>query len=163
MTEQQFEQRYMPSSTSAQAAAPICATPPENGAVLEGGSPNASGELNALTIENGSSGNAIVKVRDASTNAVVVSFFVDENNTASYSNIPDGSYIIQYAFGDQLNDTCTSFAHMKGAARDPDVETFATQYEGTSYSHQELSLKLYGVLNGNMAPQSIDEATFNAK
>jgi hypothetical protein len=88
---------------------------------------------------------------------------VAENNTASYSYIPDGSYIIQYAFGDQLDEACTSFVHMKGAARDPDIETFSTQYEGNTYIHQVLSLKLYGVPNGNFRPESIDEATFNAK
>ena len=138
-----------------------CATPPQNGDVLQGGT--MSGEdQNRLVIANGRGRNAIVKVRDATTNRVVVSFFVAPNSTVTYAKIPDGRYNIQYAFGGRLNQSCTTFLSIRESAEDPHPETFATQANDTGFHYQELSFRLYPVPNGNFQPQPIDAATFNA-
>jgi hypothetical protein len=138
-----------------------CATPPQNGDVLQGGT-TGDEEQNRLVIANGHARNAIVKVRDATTNKVIVSFFVAPNSTATYAKIPDGRYNIQYAFGGRLNRSCTTFLSIRESAADPHPETFATQANDTGSHFQELSFKLYPVPNGNFQPEPIDAATFNA-
>jgi hypothetical protein len=75
---------------------PTCASPPDNGETLiRRGSSVGNGH--SIEIKNGSSGNAIVKVRNAYTGSLLVSFFVAKASTASIANVPDGSYRIQYA------------------------------------------------------------------
>jgi hypothetical protein len=149
------------SSVDATSNVPTCAVPPSNGDVLESGGSRL--EANKLTVQNGSSGNAIIKIRDSNSGALVASFFVVSNSTASYPFIPDGSFTIQYAFGDALDATCSTFAIIKGAAQFPDTEIFATEYSNTEVVHHELTYTLYGVSGGNVVPNAVDAAAFNAK
>ena len=80
------------------ATAAACLVSPSNGQVLEDrvdwlGSPNA------VEVQNGARGNAIVKIREASTGKLLVTVFVLRNQTARYDGIPDGAYQLQYAIG----------------------------------------------------------------
>jgi hypothetical protein len=149
------------SQQSTAPAAPTCATLPSNGQVLTDNT-SWSEKANSLEIQNGSGGNAIIKIRDAGTGRMLISFFVEDNATARYELIPDGSYRIQYAFGNELDQSCTKFAQYRGAGEFPDTETFTTDYQPDEIIHHVLSYTLYPVVSGNVHPNSIDAATFDA-
>jgi curved DNA-binding protein CbpA len=109
---------------------PICARPPVNGDVLSGNLPT-NGNGHTLEIRNGSGGNAIVRARNAMTGHVVVSFFVANNSTATFENLPDASYRIQYAFGTELRADCKTFVGGFSAGQFPGIESLSIKYTDT--------------------------------
>jgi hypothetical protein len=144
---------------------PTCATPPENGEVLVDRRPASEGHR--LEIENGTAGDAIVKVRDGVTGKLLASFFVNRGATAQLENVPDGTYQIQYALGDKLAKNCHSFVNdgTASANKFPDLDQLQTRYEetpdGTRIIHQVLSYTLYSVPGGNVRPSDIDMTDFD--
>jgi hypothetical protein len=117
---------------------PTCAFPPSNGEVLiRNGVWSKKGH--SIEITNGSSCNAIIKMGDAYTGALLVSFFASKASTASVINVPDRSYRIQYAFGGDLQSDCRSFVRVTSAAEFPNVETLQTRIASTEITRSRLS------------------------
>jgi hypothetical protein len=56
-----------------------------------------------LEIDNGTSGNAIINVRDAATGRLALEIYVESGKTASFNQLPDGAYRIQWAIGGDLD------------------------------------------------------------
>jgi len=114
-----------------------------------------------LTIKNGSSSNAIVKLRNG-LGALVASFYVEKGMEASFAGFGDGGYRVQFAYGDAMNDDCASFL-------DPSASEFNGLYDFTTKKTpaqiitQELSFTLYSVPDGNVRPTGISAEEFNAK
>ena len=138
---------------------PTCATMPSNGELLADNRV-AEGEGHVLHIDNGTAGDAIIKLRDSRSNQTVVSFFVGRGQGANLANIPDGSYTIQYAVGDALAEDCQSFPKGRASADQfPGPNAFTTRYEedalGTSVISQRLTYTLYAVPGGNTRPKNI--------
>lgn len=143
---------------------PTCSKPPANGELLT--DKRASTEKgHVLQIENGTEGPAIVKLRDATTEKTIASFFVEPSRTASLTQIPDGTYRVQYAFGDKLGVDCRTFVQLASAGEFPGTETLTTRYEeefgGTRISRSRLSYTLYAVPGGNVRPEDIAPSDFN--
>lgn len=138
---------------------PACASVPYSGQLL---GPNrlSSTDGHSLEIRNGSSGNAIIKVRAELSGAVVAAFFVRSNQTGQITGIPDGRYTVQYAFGDALDVSCRRFLELNGAGQFPGAETLQTQQTTTQIITQVLSYTLYAVPAGNVTPQSISAQDF---
>lgn len=143
---------------------PTCASPPSNGQVLVDHRERGGGHK--LQIENGTSGDAIIKMREVS-GRTVASFFVARGQTAALNRIPDGSYTVQYASGDKLAKNCRKFIDdgTASAKAFPGAETFETRYEetydGTRVIHSELTYTLYPVPGGTVRPSSINMDDFN--
>jgi hypothetical protein len=144
------------------APVPVCSARPTNGQIIDGYR-GASGPGHVLTIENGSAGNAIVKVRNAITGRVVVSFFVDADARASFNYLNDGSYRIQYALGGDLAANCKAFVRPLAVEEFPGDQVFATTRTETQIIRHELTFTLYAVPSGTVVPRSIDLQTFNAE
>jgi DnaJ domain len=150
-----------PVSANAVSSIPTCAFPPRNGEILlRHGIWGKEGH--AIEIINGSNGNAIIKVKNAFTGSLVVSFFVAKGATASLMNIPDGGYRVQYAFGEDLQGDCHSFVRTLAASQFPGIETLETRYTSTEVIYSQLSYTLFSVRDGNVRPQALDVAAFNA-
>jgi hypothetical protein len=139
----------------------LCATPVAGGTVFGGYAATFRQQAHKLTIENGSGGNAIVKVRDAASGRLVISFFVEKNGIASFGNLPDGIYRMQYAFGNKIAADCRSFAVASGAGQFPDAETFKTTTTSTQITHSHLTYTLYAVASGNVRAEVISLADFD--
>jgi hypothetical protein len=103
-----------------------------------------------------------MKIRNASSGSLVLSFFIAKDNAASVVGLPDGNYRMQYAFGGDLGSDCRSFARTTSAAQFPGIETFDTQFTSTEIVRSHLSLTLYSVPSGNVRPESLDLAAFDA-
>jgi hypothetical protein len=143
-------------------ATPACTSPPLNGAILHssGTLPNARGHV--LEIRNGSGGGAIVKLKNAQTGRTAFSFFVADSATASLAGIPDGSYRIQFAFGNELDKSCANFVAVRAASQFPGVENLAAESSGDQTTTAHLIYTLYGLASGNVTPDPIDTAIFDA-
>jgi len=152
------------SQPSAQKAAtspntPTCNYVPANGQIL-GQSRLMAVDGHTLEIRNGSSGNAIIRIRMETDGSVMASFFVRSDQTAKVSGIPDGSYKIQYAFGEALDVGCRNFVQLNSAGQFPGYNTFRTERTTTQIITQILSYTLYAVPSGNVRPQSISAQDF---
>jgi hypothetical protein len=139
-----------------------CAIHPRNGDALEGYGNSLSSEGHALEIRNGSGGPAIVKVRNAFTNRTIASFYVSNNAMAEFRGIPDGSYRIQYAVGDALRSDCRTFFNTTAVGQFPNIENLQTETTSTQIITQHLTYTLYAVASGNVRPQSLSVAAFDA-
>lgn len=140
---------------------PTCPFPPANGQIFVGSFPPAK-KGHTIEIENRSSANAIIKIRNANTTRLFASFYVAKGQSASITNLPDGDYRIQYAFGADLGVDCRNFIRVTSAAQFPDIESLRTEYTSTQIIRSRLSYTLYSVPSGNVKPQGIDAASFNA-
>jgi hypothetical protein len=142
-------------------AVPSCAVQPLNGKVLTKNiRPTENGH--SIEVRNGSNGNAIIKIRDAASGTLRLSFFVAKGSAASFSDLPDGAYKIQYAFGDNLGRDCRTFSQITSAAQFPAVESLTTEITSSQIITRSLTYTLYTVPGGNVRPQSIDAQSFNA-
>lgn len=147
------------------APVPTCASVPSNGDVLAG-SKRLLRKGHLLTIQNGSGGDAIVKVRKAATGKVFATYFIANNDQADLAGLPDGDYRIQYAFGEQLGADCKSFVGVKGAGEFPDIERMVTSEQpdlmGTMIRRAHVTYTLYSTPSGTVRPTNIDAEQFNA-
>ena len=151
----------VPSSLPAEPtpSVPLCVDPPRNGDELQRNGFKEDGHR--ITVENGGSGNALVKVRnDAGTR--VATIYVGRAQQGSISSLPDGNYRISFAVGDQLDASCAAFAGDFRAQQFPGVETFETRVEGDQIISSDLRLTLHSVTGGNVRPQGLSDAAFDA-
>jgi hypothetical protein len=153
---------YSSSSTTPASAAlaDLCVLRPTNGKVLTGRLPYTE-YGHKLTIQNGASGDAIIKVRNAATGRTVVSFFAAQNRTAVLDGIPDGSYRVQFAYGDAMTADCKGFREPV-ASEFPGVQRFEAEMTRTQVITQELSYTLYAVRGGNVRTNSIPATSFSS-
>lgn len=162
----QATEQTSPAAPASPTALPeaTCDSLPSNGEVLvDHRASDSAGHK--LEIDNGTSGDAIIKVRSLD-GASLASFFVARGQAATLTKIPDGSYTIQYATGDKLAKGCRRFVHDGSASADqfPGPDTFETRYEdefdGRSAIHQKLTYTLYPVPGGTVRPSSINMNEF---
>ncbi|MDP9573758.1 UNVERIFIED_ORG: hypothetical protein J2W66_004260 [Agrobacterium larrymoorei] len=153
--------QYRPSTQTgiSKPRVPTCTSAPYSGQLL-GPNQLSATEGHSLEIRNGSSGDAIIKVRAEPYGTVVAAFFVRSNQTGQITGIPDGRYTVQYAYGDALDISCQRFVQVAGAGQFPGVETLQTEQTTTQIITQVLSYTLYAVPNGNVRPQNISAQDF---
>jgi hypothetical protein len=162
------EQASAPVAEKEQTSPPesTCDTVPSNGEVLVDHR-GAISSGHQVEIDNGTSGDAIIKVRNLANDQALASFFVSRGQSATLKGIPDGEYKVQYAVGDKLAANCRTFVSdgSASASEFPDSETLQTRYEeeldGTRIIHSRLGYTLYSVPDGNVHPSDISLAAFN--
>lgn len=111
---------------------------------------------------NGTKGDAIVKLKDAHTNHTIVSAFVTENASVELTEIPDGEYRVQFAFGNVLDESCQNFLGLDRGKEFPQHEVLHARITGNKVITSSLEYTLYAVPSGNVQPFSISAAEFNA-
>ena len=136
-----------------------------NGQILLGRK-NLSPDGHRLEISNGSDGDAIVKLRNASTGKIVTSFFVQRNEMASIDGVRNGTYRIQYALGHSIDKSCIKFIAPVSVGEFPQIESLQSEivddYRGRGIMFRRLSYTLYKVAGGNVQPETISPDAFNA-
>lgn len=144
---------------------PTCATPPATGAQLAGDM-KLEKEGHSIQIENGGGGDSLVKIRHADTGRLAASFFIPKLETMLIDGVPDGEYVIQYAFGPALAADCKSFTRIIRANALPGTDSMKTETidddEHTEVKRTSVSYTLYVNETGNVKPVRIDPAAFNA-
>jgi hypothetical protein len=110
-----------------------------------------------LTVENHAGKNAIVKLRNAAFGRTAVSMFIATNSTAVYDRVPDGTYFIEYAFGDGLDLACMTFANLTRAGQFRHPYSFNTAYDTHGPHPTPLSLRISVPANDDADTSAIDE------
>ena len=140
---------------------------PTNNEILSDAYPDsdARGEF---TVINGASHHAIAKVIDIQTDTKILSFVIGAHQTAKIYAVPDGSYRVIFALGDQLYAGTERFEKPRGFSKFDRPFTFTTAttardsedatYYRTHYTTLEVTLT--PVVGGNITTSSISQKEF---
>lgn len=143
-----------------------CADPPPSGEKLAGDMELAP-EGNSIQIANAGGGDALVNIRHADSRRLAARFYLRSMEQMTIEGVPDGSYIIQYAFGPALAPDCKTFTRIIRARELPEPHTFKTETidddQHTEVRHSSVSYELSVTEEANMKPLKIDAAAFNAE
>lgn len=124
-------------------------------------------EGHSISLQNAGGGDALVKIRHAGTSKLAASYFLRSMEELEIDGVPDGTYVIQYAFGPSLAADCKSFTRIIKANQMPDVDEMKTQIidddEHTEVKRQSVAYTLSVSETANVKPVSIDAASFNAE
>lgn len=143
-----------------------CTAPPAPGQKLAGDMKLAD-EGHSITLANSGGGDALVKIRHAATGKLAASFFIRAQEELAIEGVPDGTYLIQYAFGPALAADCKSFTRIIKANQMPDADVMKTvvidDEDHTEIKRSSVSYALSVSETANVKPVSIDAAAFNAE
>lgn len=149
-----------------EATGPVCANLPASGTKLAGDMELGS-EGHLIELQNSSPRDALVKIRHSDSGKLAASFFLRHQEALSIEGVPDGSYIIQYAFGPALAPDCRSLTRIIRASQMPDVDEMRTHVidddEHTEVKRSTVSYDISVTESANVRPISIDAAAFNAE
>jgi hypothetical protein len=116
-----------------------CWKEPENGEVLYRINPRVA-QGHEIAVMNDTASPAIVKLRSAFNKRLIAAMYMYPHASAALSGIPDGYYVVQYAFGETLNSSCVSFVASDGAWQFPGTESLRTIASGEAPRRLEYSL-----------------------
>jgi curved DNA-binding protein CbpA len=102
-----------------------CWKEPENGEVLYRINPRVA-PGHEIAIMNDTKDAAIVKVRSAFSKRLIAAVYMYPHASAALNGVPDGYYIVQYAFGSMLSEGCVTFADTIAAWQFPGTESLRT-------------------------------------
>ena len=139
-----------------------CILKPRTGQVLSGYAGSGL-PANKIEITNSSGSNAIVKVRDARNGSLAASFYVSNQESGSFKSLPNGTYKIQYALGDDLGQDCLSFIRTFATAQFPESESVRTAASGANAARPELFFELYAADSGDGEAKPIPQEAFGAR
>lgn len=143
-----------------------CQTPPAPGQKLAGDM-KLGEEGHSITLANSGGGDALVKIRHAATGKLAASYFIRSSEELAIEGVPDGTYMIQYAFGPALAADCKSFTRIIKANQMPDADVLKTvvidDEDHTEVKRSSVSYALSVSETANVKPVSIDAAAFNAE
>jgi hypothetical protein len=145
---------------------PVCAKPPPSGQKLAGDMDVGSGG-HSIQVANAGGGDALVNIRHADTRKLANRFYLRSNEQMVIEGVPDGLYLIQYAFGPALGTDCKTFTRIIRARELPESDDLQTQTieteAQTEVKHSSVAYEISVSESGNMKPVNIDAAAFNAE
>lgn len=145
---------------------PVCANPPRSGEKLAGDMEVGSGG-HSIQVANAGGGDALVNIRHAESRKLANRFYLRSKEQMTIEGVPDGTYLIQYAFGPSLAADCKTFTRIIRARELPDPDDMQTQTieteDQTEIKHSSVSYELSVAEDANMKPVKIDAAAFNAE
>jgi len=116
-----------------------CWKEPENGEVLYRINPRVA-PGHEVAILNDTKEAAIVKLRSAFSKRLIAAIYMYPHASAALTGVPDGYYVVQYAFGNTLNGSCVSFSDTRAAWQFPGTENLRTIASGGSPMQLQYSL-----------------------
>jgi hypothetical protein len=150
-----------PSSSSAPTSRPASTA---TGVTLPNGQqiqpPTRTGGRSYLDVVNGTPRDAVVKLVDGRTNAVVRFVFVSANNRTRLGSIEPGTYRVRFATGQDWDSAAQRFRRDAAFTefRDPFDFTETPTAGGVRYTTGEITLN--PVRGGNAPSNTIDESRF---
>lgn len=144
----------------------ICAVMPESGKKLAGDMELAA-EGHSIELQNSGMRDALVKIRHADNGRLAASFFLRQQEGLTIEGVPDGRYVMQYAFGPSLAPDCRSFTRILKANQMPEVDDMTTEViddeDHTEVKRSSVSYDISVSESANVKPVTIDAAAFNAE
>lgn len=113
-----------------------------------------------LTVKNGLSSDAVVKLRDVA-DRTVLSFYVEARGEAMIETVPEGTFRIDFATGQEFSPACGYFLTGMASQRFVDPETFRTQFQGAYRYTSVLEISLNPVAGGTAHTVTTDDLAFD--
>jgi hypothetical protein len=113
-----------------------------------------------LTVTNGLSSDAVVKLRNPA-GSTVISFYVTADSKVTIDSIPEGTFAIEFATGASFSPTCGYFLRNMSSQRFVNMETFETHAHDNHRYTSVLSLTLNPVIGGTAHTIATDETAFD--
>ncbi|PYI58364.1 MAG: hypothetical protein DMC60_13075 [Verrucomicrobia bacterium] len=132
---------------------------PENNLILFDAYPD-SRFRGQLTVNNGTSSQAVAKLVDIQADRKILSFVISARQIATIYGIPDGTYQLLFAFGDQLYVGTDRFHSPHGFSKFVRQLTLDTRVTDDSVYWSQLSVTLHPVISGNAKTSSISQKEF---
>lgn len=142
------------------AAAPVIESDPEpeNGELLK--TPEETGGLGSLTVSNGNSQSAAVKLVD-SAGVVIYEMFVSRGQEATIQSVAPGSYDFWFCFGDGWDSRARRFTVNRSAGKASHPFEFAETPTAYGTKYVQRSVTLHPVIGGNLHTIQTDADEFD--
>jgi hypothetical protein len=121
---------------------------------------NGTGGHGKLTVENGTTEDAVVRVSDATTDQTVRWFFVKAHNSAHLSRIPQGSYRLTYTTGLNWVESDDAFSWQPTYNEFERTLDYTEQRDSEGVQYHTIRVSLNSVLFGNVRTRTITREEF---
>jgi hypothetical protein len=118
---------------------------------------NGHGEL---TVKNGTSEDAVVRLSDAGTYETVRWFFVQAHTSAQVAKIPEGTYRLAFTSGLNWVEPQETFSWHPSYSKFERVLTFGEERDTEGVRYHSISVTLHAVPFGNVKTRSISREEF---
>jgi hypothetical protein len=122
--------------------------------------PLATEGRGSLSVINGNSSDAYIKLVDALSNESVASFYVKSNSDFTLEGVPDGSYQVIFASGEDWDSSTQSFTMNKSFTEFETTLDFTTIQSTDEIRYSIHEITLHQVEGGNVMTSEVDEQEF---
>ncbi len=121
-----------------------------------------TGGLGELTVDNGTSGDAVVNLVYTPTNRVIRSFYVRAGSSFTERGIRSGSYDVYFSAGTDWNPNLRRFNRDVSYVRFGKELQYTEEPNGNNeIEYEKHEITLQPVIGGNVLSTPVDEATFD--
>jgi hypothetical protein len=113
-----------------------------------------------LTVQNGTSEDAVVRLYDNATGETVCWFFVDAKNSAKETQIPQGIYRLAYTTGLDWIESEDTFHWQPSYNKFERILEYNEQRDDEGVQYHDISVTLQPVLGGNVHTKHISREEF---
>jgi hypothetical protein len=114
-----------------------------------------------IKVQNGQSSDAVVKLRDTE-GRTALSFYVSANSETEIPTVPEGTFTIEFATGNDFSPTCGYFLENMRTKRFTDADSFVERVEGNQIIDAVLTVTLNPVSGGNAHTSNVDSSNFES-
>lgn len=119
-----------------------------------------AGGNGVLTVQNGTSEDAVVRLYDLHDERTICWFFVPQNDSASRSTIPEGDYRLAYTMGLDWVESGDAFRWQPSYGEYEKAFHYVEQHDHESIQYKEISVTLQPVHGGNVRTKTISREEF---
>lgn len=113
-----------------------------------------------LTVQNGTSVDAVVRLYDLHDQRTICWFFVRQNDSASTAHVPEGDYRLAYTMGLDWIEFDDAFRWQPSYGEYEKAFHYTEQRDQGGVQYKEISVTLHPVHGGNVRTRSISRAEF---
>lgn len=116
--------------------------------------------LGRLTVKNGTSSHALVKLVPVKGNVCVVSMFIRAGDDGQIEHISDGSYTLLFQLGRWWDDTTYKFSESHGTSAFAEPLDFRAYRVDRGMRYDDMSVTLNAVRGGTAHTETFSDADF---
>jgi hypothetical protein len=113
-----------------------------------------------LTVQNGTSEDAVVRLYDLHDERTICWFFVRQNDSASTAHVPEGDYRLAYTMGLDWIESDDAFRWQPSYGEYEKAFHYTEQRDYQGIQYKKISVTLQPVHGGNVKTRSISRAEF---
>jgi hypothetical protein len=114
----------------------------------------------SLSVINGTSSDAYIKLVDPLSNESVASFYVKSSSSFTLEGVADGSYQVIFASGEDWDSNTQSFTMNKSFTKFDSTLDFTTRQYTDEIRYSTHEITLHQVLDGNATTSEVNEQEF---